>query len=133
MKKGKEKSEWNQKVYHFRVWTFRRTLELRVWKDEKSYKEVWEWTPYEDYYNYTSWCYFFDEEHNCNIIWLKEYNLNTLVHELIHCVEQMCKQVWIPMEWEPPAFIYEELFTKIMMQCKNKFKLDEDTEWFFKH
>ena len=31
------------------------------------------------------------------------------------------------------GFIYEELFTKIMIQCGDKFKLDEDTEWFFKH
>ncbi len=125
----KKKSEWKQEIYYIKVWTFRRTLELRIGGTKEEFDEQETWFDY----NLTWWMYWFDEENNCNIIWLGDYNLNTLVHELVHCVEQMCKQVWIPMEWEPPAFIYEELFTKIMIQCKNKFKRDEDTEWFFKH
>lgn len=128
-RKKKEKSEWNQKVYHFRVWTFRRTLELRIWWSKEEFDEQETWFDY----NLTSWMYWFDDEHNCNIIWLRDYNLNTLVHELIHCVEWMANQVWLEMKWEPPAFMYEELFTKIMIQFGDKFKLNEDTEWFFKH
>ena len=127
MEMKKEKSEWNQMIYYFKVWTFRRTLELRIWWGKEECEKVWM------DYNLTWGFYYFDEENNCNIIWLRDYNLNTLVHELIHCVENMCEQVGIEMKWEPIAFIYEELFTKIMIQCKNKFKLDEDTEWFYKH
>ena len=125
----KEKAECKQQIYYIKVWTFRRTLELRIGGTKEEFDEQETWFDY----NLTWWMYWFDDEHNCNIIWLRDYNLNTLVHELIHCVENMCEQVGLEMKWEPPAFIYEELFTKIMIQCKNKFKLDEDTEWFFKH
>ena len=104
-------------IYYIKVWTFRRTLELRVWEKVS---------------NITSWECRFDEENNCNVIWLRDYNLNTLIHELVHCVELMSKQVWIDVEWEPIAYIYEELFTKIMIQCWKKFKLDKDTKNFYR-
>ena len=121
----KEKSELKQQIYYIKVWTFRRTLELRIWWGKEDCEEVWM------DYNLTWWFCWFDEENNCNIIWLRDYNLNTLIHELIHCLEQMCDQVGIKMEWEPVAYIYEELFTKIMMQCRKKFKIDKDTMYFY--
>ena len=125
MEKRKEKKK--SETYYIKVWTFRRTLELRIgWTKE----EFDSWDTWFDY-NLTWWMYWFDSEHNCNIIWLRDYNLSTLVHELIHCLENMCEQVGIGMKWEPPAFIYQELFTKIMMECWKKFKIDEDTKQFF--
>ena len=123
---GRKKSELKQKVYYFRVWTFRRTLELRIWWGKEDCEKVWM------DYNLTWWFYYFDEENNCNIIWLRDYNLNTLIHELIHCLENMCEQVWLEMKWEPIAYIYEELFTQIWNKCWNKFKLDKDTSDFYK-
>ena len=124
VEKEKNKSE----TYYIKVWTFRRTLELRIgWTKE----EFDSWDTWFDY-NLTWWMYWFDDEHNCNIIWLRDYNLNTLVHELIHCLENIADQVWLEMKGEPIAFIYEELFTKIMLQCGDKFKIDEDTKRFFK-
>ena len=118
-------------IYHFKVYTFRRTLELRIWWDEEWYKEVFKDTPYEDDYNLTSWFYTFNEEYNCNIIRLKELNIYTLVHELIHCVISMCEQCWLPVEWEPPAFIYEELFSQIWYKLGDRFKWDKKTEKYF--
>lgn len=116
-----------QKIYHFKSGTFRRTLELRIWGTKEEFDKQETWFDY----NLTWGMYWFDSEANCNVIWLRDYNLNTLVHELVHCVEWMCEQVWLDVWWEPMAFMYEELFTKIMMKCGSKFKLDEDTKWFF--
>ena len=129
MKKKEKKSEWKMKIYYITATTFRRTLELRIWGTKEEFDKEETWFDY----NLTWWFYYFDDENNCNIIWLRDYNLNTLVHELIHCLENIADQVWLEMKGEPIAFIYEELFTKIMIQCGDKFKLDEDTEWFFKH
>jgi hypothetical protein len=114
-----------QKIYYIKSSTFRRTLELRVWWWEKECEE------FGFDYRLTWGFYWFDEEHNCNLIWLRDYNLNTLVHELVHCVEWMCEQVGLEFRWEPAAFMYEELFTKIMIQCGNKFNVDADTKHFF--
>lgn len=130
-RKKKNKSEWRMEIYHFKVYTFRRTLELRIWWDEEWYKEVFKDSPYEDDYNLTSWFYTFNEEYNCNIIRLKELNIYTLVHELIHCVIWMCEQCWLPVEWEPPAFIYEELFAQIWYKLGDRFKWDKKTEKYF--
>lgn len=125
MWKKKEKSE----IYYIKVWTFRRTLELRVgWTKE----EFDSWKTWFDY-NLTTWMYWFDEENNCNIIWLKDYSLSTLVHELVHCVEWITDQVWLEMKWEPIAFIFEELFTKIMIECIDKFKLEWDVQDFYEN
>jgi len=130
-RKKENKSEWKMEIYHFKVYTFRRTLELRIWWDEEWYKEVFKDSPYEDDYNLTSWFYTFNEEYNCNIIRLKELNIYTLVHELMHCVIWMCEQCWLPVEWEPPAFIYEELFSQIWYKLGDRFKWDKKTEKYF--
>lgn len=122
----KEKSEWKQNVYYFRVWTFRRTLELRIWWGKEDCEKVWM------DYNLTWGFYYFDDDYNCNIIRLRDYNLSVLVHELMHCVEWICNQCWLEMKWEVIAYIYQELFCKIWGKCWDKFKIDEDTEWFFK-
>lgn len=125
-----EKTEPKMQCYYFKVLTFRRTLELRVWWTKEEFdKDFWElW--YE--YNLTSWFYMFDEKNNCNIIRLRDYNLYSLVHELEHCVIWMCEQCWMPIEWEPPAYIYEELFSKIRCKVWYKFKGDKTTEKYFK-
>jgi len=124
----KEKSEWKQEIYYIKVWTFRRTLELRIGGTKEEFDEQETWFDY----NLTWWMYWFDDEHNCNIIWLRDYNLNTLIHELIHCLEQMCEQVGLEMKWEPIAYMYEEMFTRIMNECWDKFKLDKDTKEYFR-
>lgn len=115
----------------FRVWTFRRLLNLWIWWTKEEFdKEIWE--KYGLNYDAVSWVTIYDEENNKNIIWLRWYYLNTLVHELVHCTQFMCEQCLMQMKWEPPAFIYEELFCKIWWKIGNKFKIDKDTKSFYK-
>lgn len=116
--------------YEFKVWTFRRLLNLWVWWTKEEFdKKLWKRFKYD--YDTTSWLTIYDGKYNDNIIWLKEYNINTLVHELVHCTQFMCEQCWIPMEWEPPAFIFEELFCKIIIKLGNKFELEKGTATFY--
>ena len=115
----------------FKVWTFRRLLNLWIWWTKEEFdKEIWE--KYGFNYDTLAWVTIYDEENNRNIIWLRWYYLNTLVHELVHCTQFMCEQCVMQMEWEPPAFIYEELFCKIWLKIGNKFKIDKDTKSFYK-
>lgn len=115
--------------YRIKCSTFRRTLLLIVWGGKEYFdKEFWElWLSYEE----NNWLYMFDAENNCNIIWLDSYDLSVLVHELMHCVLEMLKQVWEYAEWETPAYMYEEMFTKIRIQCWKKFKLADDVLKFY--
>lgn len=113
-------------IYYIKVQTFRRTLELRIWGDkeyfDKEYSELW------FDYDLTSWFYYFDPENNCNIIWMRDYDLCTLAHELVHCVENMCDQCWLEPKWEPIAYMYEELFGKIYNKIWKKLKIDNVTK-----
>ena len=121
----------NMEKYIFKVWTFRRRLNLWIWWTKEEFnKKIWE--KYGHDYDLTSWVTIYDGEYNDNIIWLKEYSLNTLTHELVHTVQFMCEQCWIHMEWEPPAFIYEELFCKIWLKLGDRFKIEDGTESFYK-
>ena len=132
MEKKRKKSEHKMDIYHIKVPTFRRTVELRIWGDKETYMRAFKGTNYEDRYDLTAWIYYLDEEYNCNIIWLRDYNLETLVHELFHCTISILDQVWIDVaNWEPPAYIYEEMFTKIWKKCWEKFKLSKDVEKYF--
>lgn len=117
------------KEYRIKVSTYRRTLVLIVWGWKKYFnEEFWDlW--YE--YDLTTGFYYFDKKANCNVIWMYDYDISTLVHELMHCTLEMLDQVWEKAEGEPPAYIYEELFTNIWMQCWDKFKLAEDVKKFY--
>ena len=96
------KKENKAEIYYLKVPTFRRAVELHIGWD-------------------------FDDKNNCNIMWLKDYSISTLVHELFHCVISILDQIWEDRaNWEAPAYIYEELFTKIWIKCWNKFKMDKD-------
>lgn len=106
------------------VATFRRTLSLFIWWDREYYEWIWLWDLVETM-EWAEWCYCYVPENNCNVIWLNNYDLVVLVHELIHCWEQMCKQCWVPTEWEPIAYIIEELLTKILTETKWKFKFNK--------
>lgn len=123
MEKKKEKSE----CYYVKIPTFRRTVEVRIGWSREEFDSMNTWFDY----NLTWWFYYFDDENNCNIIWLRDYNLNTLVHELVHCVEWIADQVWLEMKWEPIAYIYEELFTKIWNKYGKRFEIDKLTKKYF--
>jgi hypothetical protein len=117
------------KTYYISVGTFRRTLELRIGGDKKYFNKEYSELGFD--YDLTGGFYYFDPNNNCNVIWLRDYNLNTLVHELIHCVIEMLDQVGVDPKGEPIAYMYEEMFTKIMSKCGKYFKLDADTKAFY--
>jgi hypothetical protein len=121
----RKKKENKAEVYYLKVPTFRRTVELHIgWDKEYFDKMFWEYW-YD--YNLTTGFFCFDDKNNCNIMWLKDYSISTLVHELFHCVIGILDQIWEDRaNWEAPAYIYEELFTKIWIKCWNKFKMDKD-------
>ena len=126
MKRNKSVPE----IYRIKVWTYRRTLELRVWWWKEYFeKEFWDtWLKYE----LNNWLYKLDDVNCCNVIWLQTYDLSVLVHELMHCTLWMLEQVGEYAEWETPAYIYEEMFTKIWIKCWHKFSITKDTKDFFK-
>lgn len=118
------------KIYNIKCNTFRRTLQLIVWWWKKFFEEeFWEYG-YE--YDLTTGFYCFDKKFNCNVIRIYDYDLSTLVHELMHATLEMLDQCWMPAEWEPPAYIYEELFTNIWLMCWKKFTLSKDVKKYFK-
>lgn len=118
------------KIYNFKVSTYRRVLQLIIWwwKEyfDKEFGDTWV------EYELNNGVYMFDKGNNCNIIWMETYDLWVLVHELMHCVLEMLKQIWEYAEWETPAYLYEELFSKIWMKCWKMFKLSKDTKIFYK-
>lgn len=120
-----KKKENKVDVYYIKVPTFRRTVELHIgWDKEYFDKNFW-WYGYD--YDLTTGFFCFDDKNNCNIMWLSTYSISTLVHELFHCVISILDQIWEDRaNWEAPAYIYEELFTKIWFKCWDKFKLDKD-------
>lgn len=130
MRKNLNNNEWKMQIYYFKVSTFRRTLELTIWGTKEEFDKYY-WGLWYEYDSTTAWLYMFDEKNNCNIIRLRHLDIYTLIHELMHCVIAMCDQCWMPVEWEPPAYIYEELFCKIWCKLWNKFVWDKKTEKYF--
>lgn len=118
------KKEQECEIYYITCWTFRRTLELRIGGSQ----------PMDIEEKLSYWLYRYDVRKNCNVIWLEDYYANVLVHELFHCVEQMCAQVDLEFEWEQWAFMMEELLIKCMIEVgkKNKtFRLNDMEENFY--
>lgn len=68
----KEKSEWKQQIYYIKVWTFRRTLELRIWWGKENCEEVWMG------YNLTWWFCWFDEDKKAQYIFMDDDTLQEL-------------------------------------------------------
>ena len=116
-------------IYNIKVSTYRRTLQLIVWWWKKYFDKEFGDTGLE--YELNNWVYMYDKENNCNVIWLDSYDLSVLVHELVHCMLEMLEQVWEEADGEAPAYIYEEMFTSIWLQCWKKFKLSKDVKKFY--
>ena len=117
------------KVYKYQVCTFRRTLELHIGWDKQYFEQLFKWTKMT--YENNSWVMMYMPKYNCNLIRLRDYNLPTLVHELVHACCEMCDQCWLDYNSEPMAYIYEELFTKIWCEIWSKFTVDEVTKKYF--
>lgn len=111
--------------------TFRRTLQVFIWWDSEYYSNIWLEDMIE-YVEWSAWCAFLSVSDNCNIIWLPDYNLDDLVHELVHTAEHMCEQCGMRVWWEPMAYIVQELLIKILSESKWKFKVNKNNIKFFK-
>lgn len=124
-KKGKK----SLKEYRAKIWTFRQCLQVFVWdlwekEHKKFFRKLWIDADYD-----CNWRYAYTD--SANVIWVKWYNLDTLVHELVHFVLYNANVIWYWPKEEAPAYIYEEAFTKILMQAEWKFKLSNDIKEFY--
>ena len=112
--------------YRLRTETFRQFLQVFVWyigekKHRKFFKSVW-LTEIE----YNLWGFYTYQVKGTNIIWLRSWSLNTLVHELTHFVAHQCVVIGCEFTEEIPAYIMEEVFSKLMILSKGRFKVVEE-------
>lgn len=112
--------------YRLRTETFRQYLQVFVWdigekKHRKFFKSVW-LTEIE--YN-LSWFYTYQVK-GTNIIRLRSWSLNTLVHELTHFVAHQCVVINCEFTEEIPAYIMKEIFSKLMILSEGRFKVVEE-------
>lgn len=112
--------------YRLRTETFRQFLQVFVWdigekKHRKFFKSVW-LTEIE----YNLWGFYTYQVKGTNIIWLRSWSLNTLVHELTHFIAHQCVVINCDFTEEIPAYIMEEVFSKLMILSKGRFKVVEE-------
>ena len=112
--------------YRLRTETFRQFLQVFVWdigekKHRKFFKSVW-LTEIE----YNLWGFYTYQVKGTNIIWLRSWSLNTLVHELTHFVAHQCVVINCEFTEEIPAYIMEEVFSKLMILSRGRFKVVEE-------
>ena len=134
MKKSKNLIPYSEIVHHpeglteyrLRTETFRQFLQVFVWdigekKHRKFFKSVW-LTEIE--YN-LSWFYTYQVK-GTNIIWLRSWSLNTLVHELTHFVAHQCVVINCEFTEEIPAYIMEEVFSKLIILSRGRFEIEKE-------
>lgn len=112
--------------YRLRTETFRQFLQVFAWdigekKHRKFFKSVW-LTEIE----YNLWGFYTYQVKGTNIIWLRSWSLNTLVHELTHFVAHQCIVINCEFTEEIPAYIMEEVFSKLMILSEGRFKVVEE-------
>lgn len=112
--------------YRLRTETFRQFLQVFVWdigkKKHKSFFEGLGLTEVE----YNLWGFYNHELKGTNIIRLRNYSLNTLVHELTHFIAHQCVVINCEFTEEIPAYIMEEVFSKLMILSEGRFKVEEE-------
>lgn len=111
--------------YRLRTETFRQFLQVFVWtlKEEehiKFFSELWIENP--EYH--LGWFYTNQVEWT-NIIRLRKHSLNTLAHELTHFIGNICNVIWCDIQEEIPAYIMEEILSKLMILSNGKFKVEK--------
>ena len=126
MKKQEKMAE-----YKIRVATFRQYLQVFVWdlweKEHVKYFTSRMWTDWDapgNWNYYDQWFYAHLDDINANVIRLKKYDIQVLLHELMHFIGRQGKVIGFDATDESAAYIMEEVFCKIMKMSKGKFKLD---------
>ena len=134
MKKSKNQIPHTEIVHHpegfieyrLRTETFRQFLQVFVWDiGEKKHIKFFKWLWLKEI-EYNLWWFYTYQVKGTNIIWLRSWSLNTLVHELTHFVAHQCVVINCEFTEEIPAYIMEEVFSKLMILSKGRFKVVEE-------
>lgn len=111
--------------YRVRTETFKQYLQVFVWDIwEEKHKDFFEglWL---DNVEYNLEGFYDCSLETINIIRLRSYELNTLVHELTHFIAHQCEVIRCEFTEEIPAYIMEEIFCKLMILSEWKFKVNK--------
>ena len=112
--------------YRLRTETFRQFLQVFVWDiGEEKHNNFFEGLGLREVEYNLNWFYS-KELSDTNIIWLRSYSLNTLVHELTHFIAHQCLVINCEFTEEIPAYIMEEVFSKLMILSEGRFKVVEE-------
>ena len=134
MKKSKNQIPHTEIVHHpeglteyrLRTETFRQFLQVFVWDiGEKKHIKFFKWLWLKEI-AYNLWGFYTYQVKGTNIIWLRSWNLNTLVHELTHFIAHQCVVINCEFTEEIPAYIMEEVFSKLMILSRGRFKVVEE-------
>ena len=112
--------------YRLRTETFRQFLQVFVWDiGEEKHNNFFEGLGLREVEYNLNWFYS-KELPDTNIIRLRSWSLNTLVHELTHFVAHQCVVINCEFTEEIPAYIMEEVFSKLMILSRGRFKIEKE-------
>ena len=112
--------------YRLRTETFRQFLQVFVWDiGESRHKAFFEELGLSEVEYDLGWFYSKELKYT-NIIRLKSYSLNTLIHELTHFIAHQCVVIGCEFTEEIPAYIMEEVFSKLMILGNGKFRVRKE-------
>ena len=110
--------------YRLRTETFRQYLQVFVWDiGEEKHRKFFKKMGISEPQYYLNWFYTFEVVWT-NIIRLRAYNLSSLIHELVHFIAHQCGIIGCDFTEGVPAYIMEEMITKLMIISKEKFKVE---------
>lgn len=112
--------------YRLRTETFRQFLQVFVWDiGEKKHRKFFKWLWLTEIEYNLSGFYTYQVE-GTNIIWLRSYSLNSLIHELTHFIAHQCVVINCEFTEEIPAYIMEEVFSKLMILSRGRFEIEKE-------
>ena len=117
-------------ILYIKCGTFRRHIQVFIGWD-KEYYDKKKLNAISEYVDEWWWLAYHDWENNCYVIWIGWYELDTLCHEITHVCQMIIKYIWLEYEWEPMAYMFEEILTRILLQSKKKFKLSKRNKDYY--
>ncbi len=112
--------------YRLRTETFRQFLQVFVWDiGEEKHNNFFEGLGLREVEYNLNWFYSKELKYT-NIIRLRSYSLNTLIHELTHFIAHQCVVIGCEFTEEIPAYIMEEVFSKLMILAEGKFRVRKE-------
>lgn len=110
--------------YRLRTETFMQYLQVFVWEiGESRHKAFFENLGLREVKYDLGWFYSKELKYT-NIIRLRSYSLNALVHELTHFIAHQCVVIGCEFTEEIPAYIMEEVFSKLRILSEGRFKVE---------